>query len=151
MTLEGLKVVFRHHKNVGKTRLRYFIDEACATGQIQMYDRPCTPFKDILKSEHVTECTILNDAGIVQARGYAFCRGDLFLREFGRWASESRARSLCGLPELPTCPIVERREAAKRAAEIRHAENRRRGLERQAELHRAREQAQNEALNEGSN
>ncbi len=131
-----MKVVFRHYKNVGKTKLRRFIDDACATGQINMYDRPCTPFKDILDSEHVTVCMIeeeiicpsKDENEIKIYTGYAFCRGDLFLKEKGRHESQNRARAQARLPLLPD-PSKGRQEAAKVTAEARHAENRKRGLE----------------------
>lgn len=125
-----MKVVFRHYKNVGKTRLRRFIDDACATGQIDMYDRPCTPFRDILRTDHVTVCKIETTNGIypIMVTGYAFCRGDVFNKERGRWMAENRALGTLSLDPLPD-PFKARQEARKGAAATRHAENRKRGLE----------------------
>lgn len=131
-----MRIVFRHYKNVGKTKLRRFIDDACATGQINMYDRPCTPFKDILRTDHVTVCFYFEEpfddtdiADIIPvAQGYAFCRGDLFLKEKGRHGSQNRARKILGLKLLPD-PSQDRQKAARVAAEARHAANRKLGLE----------------------
>ncbi len=129
-----MKVVFRHYKNVGKTRLRRFIDDACATGQINMYDRPCTPFKDVLRSEHVTVCVYIDEAkddtdiDFTAAQGYAFCRGDVFSKEHGRWVAENRARGVLSLNPIPN-PLKARQEAREGAAAMRHAENRKLGLE----------------------
>ncbi len=123
-----MRVVFRHYKNVGKTRLRRFIDDACAWGQIRMYNRPCTPFKSILDAEHVTVCTYLDKEEKPMARGFAFCRGDVFVKEKGRWYSENRARQALGLTLIPD-PLEARQEAREGVAEARHAENRKRGLE----------------------
>ncbi len=123
-----MKVVFRHYKNVGKTKLRRFIDDACAWGQINMYNRPCTPFKSILDTEHVTVCTYLDDKEEPMARGFAFCRGDVFLKEKGRWYSENRVRKILELPLIPD-PLEARQETRAGAAAMRHAENRKRGLE----------------------
>lgn len=147
-----MKIVFRHYKNVGKTKLRRFIDDACATGQINMYDRPCTPFKDILDSEHVTVCMIeeeimcpSEDENEIKIYiGYAFCRGDLFLKEKGRHESQNRALKIANLSQLPD-PFKARQEAREGVAEARHAENRKRGLERQEEVRKARQQVEAEA------
>lgn len=147
-----MKVVFRHYKNVGKTKLRRFIDDARATGQINTYDRPCTPFKDILQTDHVTVCTIeeeimcpgKDENEIKIYTGYAFCRGDLFLRESGRHKSQNRARAQADLPLLQD-PLKDRQKATRAAAAARHAENRKRGLERQEEVGKARQQVEAEA------
>lgn len=141
-----MKVVFRHYKNVGKTKLRRFIDDARATGQINMYDRPCTPFKDILESEHVTVCALETTNGIdpILVTGYAFCRGDVFSKEHGRWVAENRARGVLSLDPVPN-PLKARQEAREGVAAARHAENRKRGLERQEEVGKARQQVESEA------
>lgn len=134
-----MRVVFRHYKNVGKTRLRRFIDDACATGQIDMYDRPCTPFRSILDTEHVTVCTIETTSGIDPiVTGYAFCRGDVFNKERGRWMARNRALGILSLDPLPDF-FKARQEARESAATIRHTENRKLGLERQEVVRMARE------------
>lgn len=133
-----MRVIFRHYKNVGKTRLRRFINDAYADCQIELYGRVCTPFRDILQTDHVTVCTYLDEEEQPIARGFAFCRGDLFLKEKGRWYSENRVRKELELPLIPD-PFVARQEAREGAAALRHTKNRELGLERQETARRARE------------
>lgn len=132
------KVIFFHHRNIGKNKLRHFIEDSLSDETLNMYGRSCTPFKDILRTQHVTECRYLAEDGTPVAYGYAFCRDDVFLKAKGRWHAENRARKTLGLDLIPD-PLKDRQEAREGAAAMRHAANRKMGLERQEMAKKARE------------
>jgi hypothetical protein len=111
------KFKFRHIRNVSRSFLKHCIRDAFETSQVAEYGNDLHRFKDLLNTEHVTICTLIDDG--IDLDFYAFCRGDQFSKELGRYYSENRARSAMELPLLPN-PVEEReKQRAERVLKAR--------------------------------
>jgi len=110
----NIRFKFAHLRGISRKHLEAFVAHATVTGQIGRYRRPLVPFRDILRANDVTVCTAYDGEKPV-AQGYAFCRGDMYDKSWGRWKAEQRVRVQLSLDlkEDPKEKKLRYRELAK--------------------------------------